>query len=78
MFEGFQIQDVVLPDVTLRERTGGLGSPHALPLLLLHGHPQSHTMWRRVAPVLAGHFHLVLADLRGCGDSTRQIGRAHV
>ena len=71
MFEGFEIQDVVLPDVTLRVRTGGGGSPHALPLLLLHGHPQSHTMWHRVAPALAGHFHLVLADLRGYGDSTR-------
>ena len=43
MFEGFQIQDVVLPHVTLRVRSGGLGSPHALPLLLLHGRPQSHT-----------------------------------
>ena len=71
MFESFQIQDVVLPDVTLRVRTGGLGSPHALPLLLLHGHPQSHTMWHRVAPALASQFHLVLADLRGYGDSTR-------
>jgi haloacetate dehalogenase len=41
------------------------------PLLLLHGHPQSMTMWHRVAPALAKRRTLVLMDLRGYGDSER-------
>src|SRR5262245_22036612 len=46
-------------------RTGGDGPP----LLLLHGYPQTHAMWHRLASVLARHFHLVIADLRGYGRS---------
>ncbi len=46
-------------------RVGGNGPP----LLLLHGHPQSNAMWHRVAPVLAPHFTLVIADLPGYGWS---------
>ena len=42
-------------------------------LLLLHGHPQSHVMWHRVAPALAQHFTVVLMDLRGYGDSARPV-----
>jgi haloacetate dehalogenase len=39
------------------------------PVLLLHGYPQTRTMWHRVAPVLADHFTVVCPDLRGYGDS---------
>jgi hypothetical protein len=39
------------------------------PLLLLHGYPENHLMWRHVAPVLAEDHTVVLADLRGYGDS---------
>ncbi|HEV8567544.1 MAG TPA: alpha/beta fold hydrolase [Actinoplanes sp.] len=39
------------------------------PLLLLHGYPQTHAMWHRVAPLLAGRFTVVCPDLRGSGDS---------
>src|SRR5271163_4299604 len=46
-------------------RVGGSGPP----LLLLHGHPQSNVMWHRVAPALAPHFTLVIADLPGYGAS---------
>ena len=46
-------------------RVGGSGPP----LLLLHGHPQSNVMWHRVAPMLAPHFTLVIADLPGYGWS---------
>src|SRR6202051_727354 len=46
-------------------RVGGSGPP----LLLLHGHPQSNVMWHRVAPELAPHFTLVIADLPGYGWS---------
>jgi len=48
-------------------RVGGAGPP----LLMLHGFPQTHAMWRRVAERLAPHFTLVCADLRGYGDSTK-------
>ncbi len=47
-------------------RIGGDGPP----LLLLHGYPQTHVMWHRLAPVLARHFRLVIADLRGYGRSS--------
>jgi haloacetate dehalogenase len=48
---------------------GGSGPP----LLLLHGHPQTHAMWHRVVPTLAAHFTLVLPDLRGYGASARPV-----
>lgn len=51
----------------LHTRIGGSGPP----LLLLHGHPQTHVMWHLVAPALAKHFTVVLMDLRGYGDSCR-------
>jgi len=46
---------------------GGKGKP----LLLLHGYPQTHAMWRLTAPALAEHFHVVCMDLRGYGDSSK-------
>ncbi|MBA3591444.1 alpha/beta hydrolase [Methylibium sp.] len=51
---------------------GGTGAP----LLLLHGHPQTHAIWHRVAPVLAQHRTVVAVDLRGYGDSTKPNGEA--
>ena len=51
----------------LRTLRGGAGAP----LLLLHGHPQTHVMWHRVAGELAKTFTVVLMDLRGYGDSAR-------
>jgi len=55
--------------------------PHSPPdarpaLLLLHGFPQSHVMWHRVAQQLARDFYLVLPDLRGYGDSAKPAGLA--
>lgn len=41
------------------------------PLLLLHGYPQTHAMWHKVAAELATHFHVVCPDLRGYGDSSK-------
>jgi haloacetate dehalogenase len=60
-------------EVTLRGRHGGSGPP----LLLLHGHPQSHAMWHRVAPALAEKFSVVMMDLRGYGDSDRPASSEH-
>ncbi|PKR88383.1 alpha/beta hydrolase [Pleomorphomonas diazotrophica] len=67
MFEGFHLEMIELPEVTLRVRHGGSGPP----LLLLHGHPRTHTTWYRVAPLLARHFTVVCPDLRGFGQSSR-------
>ena len=67
MFEGFTRHDVPVDGATLRARVGGAGPP----LLLLHGHPQTHAMWHRLAPRLAERHTVVLADLRGYGDSSR-------
>jgi len=47
------------------------------PLLLLHGYPQTHAMWHRVAPVLARDFTVVLTDLRGYGDSGKPSSGHH-
>ena len=51
---------------------GGTGPP----LLLLHGHPQTHAIWHRVAPALAARYTVVAADLRGYGDSSKPDGAA--
>ncbi len=67
MFEGFELAMIDAGEAVIRARHGGSGPP----LLLLHGHPQTHAMWHKVAPLLARHFTLVAADLRGYGDSSK-------
>ena len=67
MLESFEKFEVTRDGVRLSGRRGGRGKP----LLLLHGHPQSHVMWHRVAPRLAEDHSLVMLDLRGYGDSSR-------
>ena len=68
-FDGFTARDLAVGDVTLHVRTGGrAGAP---PLLLLHGYPQTHAIWHRVARALADRFQLVLPDLRGYGRSSK-------
>jgi haloacetate dehalogenase len=66
-FENFTLTHVTLPAGRFRVRHGGSGPP----LLLLHGHPQSHCMWHRVAPALAQRFTVICPDLRGYGDSPK-------
>lgn len=66
MFEAFTLDRIELDEITVRARVGGSGPP----LLLLHGHPQTHVMWHRVAPALAARFTVVAPDLRGYGQST--------
>ncbi len=69
MFEGFTDGRVdVGDDVTLRVRHGGMGSP----VVLLHGHPRTHTTWHLVAPLLVAAGHTVVCpDLRGYGQSSK-------
>jgi haloacetate dehalogenase len=64
---GFEPVDVVVSGVRIHGVRGGDGPP----VLLLHGFPQSHVMWHRIAPELAREYTVVAADLRGYGDSDR-------
>lgn len=65
MLDGFETADVATQGATVHLAKGGDGPP----LLLLHGYPQTHVMWHRVAPRLAERFTVVAPDLRGYGDS---------
>jgi haloacetate dehalogenase len=67
MFDGFTGQRLDVDGTTINLRTAGSGPP----VLLLHGYPQSHVMWHRVAPRLAERFTVVVPDLRGYGDSDK-------
>ena len=73
LFPAFERLDVETDTgVSIHARSGGEGPP----LLLLHGHPQTHAIWHKVVPALARHFRLVIADLRGYGDSAKPRGDA--
>jgi haloacetate dehalogenase len=67
MFSGFEVVDVEVGGLRLRAWLAGSGPP----VLLLHGYPQTHVMWHRVAPILARDHTVVVADLRGYGDSAK-------
>jgi haloacetate dehalogenase len=67
VFDGFDLEFVDVGEAVIRARRGGSGPP----VLLLHGHPQTHAMWNRVAPLLARDFTVVAADLRGYGESSK-------
>ena len=74
-FEGFALRRFITAEgITINARTGGArGAP---PLLLLHGFPETHAMWHRVACLLLADYELVLPDLRGYGDSSKPPGDA--
>ena len=67
MFEAFNLSMIDTGEAVLRVRHGGSGPP----LLLLHGHPQTHVMWHKVAPRLARDFTVIAPDLRGYGESSK-------
>lgn len=70
MFESFERRRIDTGDVAINAAVGGSGPP----LLLLHGYPQTHVMWRKVAPALTDRFTIVATDLRGYGDSDKPAG----
>lgn len=72
MFEGFTEFDLEVAETTIHGRRGGSGPP----LLLLHGIPETHVMWHRLAPRLAEDFTVVATDLRGYGDSGKPASTA--
>lgn len=70
MFQGFRTFDIDNDGIRIHGRIGGEGPP----LLLLHGHPQTHLIWHRLAERLAQHYTVVVTDLRGYGDSSKPAG----
>lgn len=72
MFDGFDVKRMTVNDIDIHVCLGGSGPP----LLLLHGYPQTHVMWHKVAPALAKEFTVVLPDLRGYGDSAKPASDA--
>jgi len=69
--EHFTAQQIAVDGVTLNVRMAGSGPA----LLLIHGYPQTHLIWRKVAPLLAEHFTVVAPDMRGYGDSDAPASR---
>jgi haloacetate dehalogenase len=67
LFPGFELDRIDTGEAEIRVRHGGSGPP----VLLLHGHPQTHAMWHLVAPVLAEELTVIAADLRGYGESSK-------
>jgi haloacetate dehalogenase len=66
MFENFADTYIETTGARIRVRHGGKGPP----LLLLHGNPQTHVCWHKIANQLADQYHVVATDLRGYGDSS--------
>lgn len=67
MFEGFEHASITAEGVTINTVYAGQGPP----VLLLHGWPQTHVAWHKIAPQLAREFTVVTTDVRGYGDSSK-------
>lgn len=72
LFPDFATRSIETRGAQIHCVVGGSGPP----LLLLHGYPQTHAMWHRVAPVLAQSYTVLCADLRGYGDSSKPASDA--
>ena len=72
LFPGFESRRVATSGAEIQCEFGGKGPP----LLLLHGYPQTHAMWHKIAQGLAERFSVVCSDLRGYGDSSKPSGGA--
>jgi haloacetate dehalogenase len=70
MFDNFKKRKIRSRDAVINLVHGGSGPP----VLLLHGYPETHVMWHKVAPALARDYTVVCADLRGYGDSSKPKG----
>ena len=71
-FENFTVEDIATRGTTIHTLRRGAGPP----LLLLHGYPQTHFIWHKVADRLSQQYSVVLTDLRGYGDSGKPEGGA--
>jgi haloacetate dehalogenase len=70
LFPGFASRKIRTSGASINLRTKGQGAP----VLLLHGYPQTHAMWHKVAPELSHEYTVVCPDLRGYGDSSKPRG----
>jgi len=70
LFPGFEKKRIRTSKASINLVTGGSGPP----VLLLHGYPETHAMWHRVAPELARDYRVICADLRGYGASSKPPG----
>ena len=70
LFPGFRKKRIKTSGATINLATGGEGPP----VLMLHGYPETHAMWHKVAPALARDYTVVCPDLRGYGDSSKPKG----
>jgi haloacetate dehalogenase len=70
LFPGFATRRFKTSGAEIHARIGGRGPP----LVLLHGYPQTHVCWHRIAPDLAKHATLIIPDLRGYGQSSAPAG----
>jgi haloacetate dehalogenase len=70
LFRGFVRRRIRTSGATISLAMGGEGPP----VLMMHGYPQTHAMWHKVAPELARDYTVVCADLRGYGDSSKPKG----
>jgi haloacetate dehalogenase len=70
LFPGFSRKKIAVRNASINLVTGGAGPP----VLLLHGYPETHAMWHKVAPALARDYTVVCPDLRGYGDSSKPKG----
>ena len=70
LFPGFERRRIRTSGATINLVMAGSGEP----LLMLHGYPQTHACWHKIAPALAGRYEVVCADLRGYGDSSKPKG----
>src|SRR6478672_10046244 len=71
-FENFTVEDIATRAARIHTLRRGVGPP----LLLLHGYPQTHFIWHKIADRLSERYTVVLTDLRGYGDSSKPEGRA--
>ena len=74
MFEGFGSARIKAAGAEINARVGPRREGAAL--LLLHGYPQTHAIWHKIAPRLSGRFNVVATDLRGYGDSGKPFSDA--
>ena len=69
MFKNFKLEKSVVNGIKINYRIGGKGPA----MLLLHGYPQTHIMWRKIADILSKNFTVICSDLRGYGDSDKPV-----
>ena len=70
LFQGFERGAIKTSGATINYVAAGVGEP----VLLLHGYPETHVCWHRIAPELAKRYRVICADLRGYGDSSKPEG----